>query len=101
MPQSLGRLSPRVDKRHEIDELHVVCRCARLRALQHDRTERTRRHNRAGAGVLQLAESHVTDPAARLLFLVGKQQAAARTAAERVVAIANGLLEVDAAAAEL
>src|SRR3989442_760085 len=89
------------DKRHEVDELDVVRRRARLRALQHDRTERASGHDRASAGVLQLLEPDVADSAAGFFFLVGEEQPAAGAAAERVVAIANRLLELDVIAPEL
>src|SRR5262249_31382823 len=73
---------------------------ARLRPLQHDRAERARRDHRAGAGRLQLLEADVADPAARFLLLVGEQQAAARAAAVRVVAIAFRLAAVGAEAGQ-
>ena len=51
-----------------------------------------------GAGRLQLLEPHVADARARLLFLVGEQQAAAGAAAERVLAVAHRLADVGAEA---
>src|SRR5262245_35306379 len=81
---------PSIDKGHQIDELDVRSR-GRLCPLQHNRTERTCRHDRAGAGLPKLLEADIADSRARLLFLVGEQQAAAGTAAIWILAIANGL----------
>ena len=49
-----------------------------------------------GAGVLELLEADVADARARLLFLVGEQQAAAGAAAVRVLAVALRLADVGA-----
>src|SRR5687767_1356897 len=94
---SLGE--PAVDERHEVDELNVAAaRCARLRALQHDRAERTRGDDGVRAGLLELLEADVADPRARLLFLVGEQESAAGPAAIRVVAVSLWLLHLGAEA---
>src|SRR5580765_2210684 len=89
------------DEGHEIDELDVVGGRTRLGALEHDRTERAGRYDRASTGLLQLLEPDIADPAAGFFFLVGKEQPAAGAAAERIVTIANRLLELDVLAAEL
>src|SRR6185295_6311502 len=73
---------------------------AGLRALEHDRAERARGDDGVGAGRLELLEPHVADPRAGLFLLVGEEQPAAGAAAERVLAIALGLLDVGAEALE-
>src|SRR5262245_20731095 len=85
------------DKGHQVYKLRVGLR-ARLRALEHDRTERAGGDDGAGAGVAQLLEADVADPRARLLFLVREQQAAASAAAVRVVAVPDRIVDVGAEA---
>src|SRR5881296_622417 len=84
-------------ERHEVDKLRVRLG-AGLRALEHDRAERTGGDDRVRAGGAQLLEPDVADPRAGLFFLVGEEQSAAGAAAERVVAVALGLLDVGAEA---
>ena len=86
-----------LDECHQVDELRVRLG-AGLRALEHDRAERTGGDDRVRAGGAQLLEPDVADPRAGLFFLVGEEQSAAGAAAERVVAVALGLLDVGAEA---
>src|SRR5258707_14503233 len=88
-----------VDVGHEVHELRVGLR-AGAGALEHDRAERAGGDDGVRAGGLQLLEPHVADARALFLFLVVEQQAAARAAAVRILAVALDLADVGAEALE-
>src|SRR5881397_3606177 len=76
------------DKGHQVDESHVPgAGVARLGALQHDRAERARGDDGLRARAAELLEPDIADSSTRFLFLVGKQEPAAGSAAEWVRAI--------------
>src|SRR3954467_9327886 len=81
------------DERHQIDKVRICLRAC-LRALQHDRTERTRGDDGLSPPIAELLEWDVADSRARLFLLVREQQAPAGTTAERVVSISYRLGDV-------